>query len=182
MKAANILCIVLSGIVAFTFNFTNVMASEDSVITSYDQNYNIVCIKDYTYPDAPQGSKKFNLCYTHYSVSKVSDTMYHEKFKYTFYKNKTKASKIKTIEVGHTEYYDSDGYITTTKGYVKEPNVAKCRWYDYCGDGKYSADCTNLKYGRKVHCEPVSPVYFPYNLHYEEKYVPPPTKAPIWWY
>jgi hypothetical protein len=81
--------------------------------------------------------------------------------------------------------------LITSKG--KEQ---KCKTCSYCGDERYSADCTNVKYGRKVKCESAKErvnggqypdIFFPLNkialqaptIRAPMKAVAPMAKAPV---
>jgi hypothetical protein len=50
----------------------------------------------------------------------------------------------------------------TSNRVMKVDTVAFCRGFKNCGGGKYSVDCTTMKFGRKVTCEPLKPIFFPF--------------------
>lgn len=70
------------------------------------------------------------------------------------------------VEVQRDDDDSSSVTVTTPK------STEKCTSSSYCGNDKYSADCTNLKHGREVKCESAAPmdVFFPMNAWAVSKY------------
>jgi hypothetical protein len=58
---------------------------------------------------------------------------------------------------------------------------SKCKSCQYCGDQKFTADCTNIASGRKAQCELASStdIYFPLKESALSAPPPPPVKAPV---
>jgi hypothetical protein len=57
----------------------------------------------------------------------------------------------------------------------------KCKSCQYCGDQKFTADCTNIANGRKATCElaTTTDIYFPLQQAALSAPISPPTKAPV---
>jgi hypothetical protein len=62
--------------------------------------------------------------------------------------------------------------------WINQVNCGSCM---YCGDEAYSANCTNLKFGRDVMCENAASVFFPLTaeaLEIDEPMAAPPVMSP----
>jgi hypothetical protein len=76
----------------------------------------------------------------------------------------------------------SDGPIFNCTVTVQvQGKSSKCKACQYCGDQKFSADCTNVARGRKAQCELAtsSDIYFPLQESALSAPPPPPIKAPV---
>jgi hypothetical protein len=133
-------------------------------------NDTIQCIPDYTQYNGMEG-QPFSLCLT-YTYEEICEPfpsngteLYDVKFTYTYYKNESLTSKLFDLELGRKGYNQFDPItsemIDNTIAYVTVPNIGQCKSSKYCGGGDYSADCTNLLYGRNVQCEAMMP-FFPF--------------------
>jgi hypothetical protein len=90
----------------------------------------------------------------------------------TIYTSATKGNKTRnlnredtilmTFEMRRDGSFIYNGSDTTTTKFAKIDGVAHCKSHEYCGDNKYSVDCTNIRFGRKIVCEPWEPFFFPF--------------------
>jgi hypothetical protein len=149
-------------------------------------NDNEQCIFDFTYPNMSEPT--FDICFHvtlfglgngqwRASNGKVSINPVNFTNDYSIIDHET-GKIIYVIHIQRTE--DVIQYLGIKDG-------PQCQSYSYCGNDLYSADCTNLRYGRNVDCEPAYEIFFPFtsgaasNLVVAKPTTPPthpPTKSP----
>jgi hypothetical protein len=132
--------------------------------------------------DLDDGIETFEVCYTTSATAVSGISMYEngtstaasQRFSYSytiwnleqFYEVESEDQVLPdgaftgiSIAIGRSG--EVDGADDRTECDYLEISGGLCASCSYCGNDTYSADCTNLPFGRAVECEPNFPLYFP---------------------
>jgi hypothetical protein len=121
----------------------------------------------------PASNKPFRVCYIPSSAAISSMAMIDENtidppasqvywYNYTIYNQKNLLQYyVISAERSGEVLNGGQGTDLTTCQYVAVAGMP-CTSCSYCGNNTMSADCTNLQYGRVATCEPLLPLFFPF--------------------
>lgn len=119
--------------------------------------------------DIDDGMTVFEVCFTAAATGSSSISMYpngtempaQQSYAYTYTIVDDDANPT-GLEISMGRSGENDGKNDRTVCDFVEVSGESCKSCKFCGDDLFSADCTNLEYGRKVKCEPAFPLFYPF--------------------
>jgi hypothetical protein len=132
--------------------------SNASTNVSLPKNFNCANI---TYPGL---AKPFEVCFTGTSSwnGAQDNTQYFHQNNYTIFDRKNHSKTLFKIGVSKKSDVATNGKLLSSAEWIQVFDIGQCKTKRYCGDDKYTADCTNILFGRLATCEPLQPVFFPF--------------------